>query len=262
MKFLLPFLFVFVVMAPPDSHAEETPSPTQYYPEIADLIEQKKFAEALEVVEPLRKKFPETPEILLFQSAVLEGMGKYSECEDLALEFIEKKPDSINLDQAYFLLGSAQVKAGSRKAGLKALRTATQLTDDPSLSLQVERLIGSVLRSSEHIGIQLGGKPPISREDKEKLANVSIRILRRALRDYYENHQEYPNTLEDLLEGDPPTLLNLPVNPFSLTGRFDYERTESGFTLSEPSGKKDSDVLRPTSQEPDRTPINHPPHGN
>ncbi|MCB9782088.1 MAG: hypothetical protein H6751_03890 [Candidatus Omnitrophica bacterium] len=235
MRLLLALLLISAFALPAPS--QEPPAATARYPEIMKLIQQKKFQEALEIVRPMRKENPENPEVHLFETAILEGMGDFRNCEKLANEFIQKHPESVNLDQAYFLLGSAQVKGGTREKGFEALRKASEITDDPSLQSQIERMIASILQSSDRIGIQLGGAPPITPEQKEKLCRVSIRILKRALRDYFEQRQDYPENLDRLLEGDPPILITLPANPFALDGRFEYRKTESGFELTEPIGK-------------------------
>jgi len=234
-----PFFFTLLCVAT-SCLAQENKPPVDRYPEIMSLIQEKKFPAAMGIVEPLRKEHPENAEIHLFETALLEGMGEFARCEDLAEEYIHKHPDSVNLDQAYYLLGSARVKGGTREAGFESLRKAGEITDDPSLKSQIERMIASILQSTDGIGIQLGGEPPITDREKSRLRDVSLRILRRALRDYRETHSDYPIQLDQLLEGEPPVLLRLPLNPLAPDGRFEYRNTDSGFEIPETAGSNTS----------------------
>jgi tetratricopeptide (TPR) repeat protein len=219
--------------------AQETSrSPEDRFPEIMQLIQQKRFPAARKIVEQLRSEFPDNAELHLFETAICEGSGHFARCEDLAQEYIEKYPESVNLDQAYYLLGTAQIKGGSREEGFQSLRSAGEITDDPTLQSQIARTLNSILQSSDRVGIHLGGQPPITEEEKAKLCKISLRILRRALEDFNDTHDAYPESLDQLLDGDPPILLALPMNPFSLEGRFEYTRTESGFDLTEPVGEQ------------------------
>lgn len=239
MKVGIPSLLLLVYFSAASfGQSPESPPPVDRYPEIMQAIQAKNFDRALETLGPLREKFPENPELLLFEVAALEGAKDSVRCASLAEEFIRKHPDSINLDQAYYLLGSARIAAGSPEEGGDALRKAREITDDPSL---IDRIDGMLFKKTEPtqrpLGISLGGKPPASIEERKKYAEVSMRILRRAIRDFLGENGAPPERLEDLLEGDTPVLNRLPLNPLSADGRFAYRKTAEGYELSETAGK-------------------------
>lgn len=240
MKSGLPsLLLVTHLIASPLAHGQDAAAPPiDRYPEIMQAIQAKEFDKALATLGPLRAEFPENAEILLFEIAALEGAKESVRCASLAEDFIRKHPDSINLDQAYYLLGSARIAAGSPEEGGVALRKAREVTDDPSLIDRIDGMLGGKPEPTQRpMGISLGGKPPASPEERKMYAEVSLRILRRAIEDFQSASGAPPGRIEDLLEGDPPVLSRLPLNPLSADGRFAYRRTADGYELSESAGK-------------------------
>ena len=230
------FLLLFLAVA---AVAQPAPAPLDHSPsceikndlnEIAALIEAQKWGEALNRIAPLLKIHPETSELILCEVAALEGLGRHEECQLRAKEYLSRFPDSGNRDQVLFLLAASLAKTSQRDEAIVIYKQAHQITQDPSLKKRIEAVLQDLAKAS-HIGIRLGGKQPSSEEENQALRRIGIRILDMALADYKRTHEQYPEKLDQLLEGEPPALRALPEDPARPGETFGYQREGETYRL-------------------------------
>lgn len=210
----------------PPPRVAVSPAPQQTLQSIFDLITRKHWQEALKQTQEQLKSHPEDPQLLLFQVTALQGMGMYAECQIIARQFLAKYPDSPNRDQALYFMATSLHQASATAEASAALEEASRVTQDESLKRRIAAILGG-LPPEPKIGIRLGGKPPSDRTEVEAAAQVSQRILQRALEDYRRTNGNYPASLEDLLQGAPPILRRLPEDPNHPGRSFEY-RVEGG----------------------------------
>jgi tetratricopeptide (TPR) repeat protein len=230
--FLLLFLAAQAAAQPRPAPPHPSPAPElkDDLKEIATLIEEQKYGEALKRIDPLVKIHPETSELVLCEVAALEGLDRHEECQIRAKEYLSRFPASGNRDQVLFLLGASLVKTSQRADAVAIYKEALQITQDPSLKKRVESVLRD-LAKTPNIGIRLGGKPPASEEESQSLRRVGIRILEMALADYKRSHEQYPEKLSQLLEGEPPVLRTLPEDPAKPGETFEYKRQGETYHL-------------------------------
>ena len=180
--------------------------------ELARLVAMEKWNEAARRLEPLRQAHPDQPELLLFNAAAKKGAGDHAEGRRLARAFLDRFPDSINRDQALYLLGSSLLESGSRTEAARVLREASAASSDASFRARITAMLQDS-RPNLRVGIRLGGKPPRGAIEVEREKRAARRILERAMRDYREVHGKNLERIEDLLSGDPPILRALPEDP-------------------------------------------------
>lgn len=160
----------------------------------------------------LRETYPESPELLLFQTAANKELGRNEETRKLAEEFLDSFPDSVNKDQALLLLGTALILSGTRVEAASVLMEASRVTDDPTLLKKIAQTLPPE-KNPIRIGLSLGGKPPESPEEMEKAVRLEERIVEIAVEEYTALYGRPPDLMEDLLQGDPPILKALPEDP-------------------------------------------------
>ena len=217
---LLLFLFavsISIHRAYPQSNAVSPATSeafVQAVEEILGYVERQDWKKVAEMTEPLRKENPDSPELLLFDAAAAHGLGRHSICEEHSRAFLNRFPDSLNRDQALFLLGSSLFQMNRRKESASVLSDASTTTADPRLQARIgflEKLLQAPQKA--RIGIQLGGKPPEGEAEIERARQVGLRVLEMAVEDFRTVHGQYPENLERLLEGSPPILKALPEDP-------------------------------------------------
>lgn len=198
---------------------------------IFNLIKEKKWQEALEKVKPLVEASPDSEQVLLIQVAIYQGMGRHAECQARALDYLAKYESSPNRDQVLYIFANSLYQSGKKREAISYMEVADQGTKDPNLKKNITFFLSRWRSELSHIGIRLGGKPPASPEEKQSLKSTGLRILEMALEDYHEVKGEYPQNLQQLIEGDPPILRNLPEDPFNPGKTFEYVREGDGYRI-------------------------------
>ncbi len=196
---------------------------------ILGLIREKKWQEALERVEPLAKASPDSEQVLLFQVAIFQGMGRHEECQQKAQIFLSKYPSSTTRDQVLYLSATSLYQSGKKQEAISQIETVDQSTKDPTLKKNSAFLLTRWRAEVNRIGFRLGGTPPTTPEDKERIKQAGLRILKMALEDYFRVNGQYPAQLQALLEGTPPYLRTLPEDPTNPGKTYEYIQEGEGY---------------------------------
>lgn len=188
------------------------------------LGDQQRWFTVLNRSTRLLRTFPESPELLLFQTTANKELGRNEQTRKLAEEFLVRFPDSINKDQALFLLGSALLLSGTRVEAASMLLEASRVTEDATLKQQIRRMLPPE-KNPIRIGLSLGGRPPETPEEVEKAARLEERIIEIAVEEFTQLHGHPPDLMEELLQGDPPILRALPEDPRRPGSSLPFKRT-------------------------------------
>lgn len=197
---------------------------------ILNLIKQKKWNQAHKALEPLEKNHPEAEQTLLFQISIYFGLDRQEECQERALFYLQKYGSSPNRDQVLYFYANSLYLSERFQEAIAFLSEVDRTTKDPQLQKNCEILLRSWKRSDK-IGIDLGGTPPKTPEEKETIKAIGVRVLEIALGDYYQENGVYPDKLEQLLEGRPAFLRRLPEDPYAPGKTFIYQKTEDSYRL-------------------------------
>ncbi|NUN96594.1 MAG: hypothetical protein HUU16_10515 [Candidatus Omnitrophica bacterium] len=206
------------------------PSPSPEIAQIFRLIGEKRWDEALTRLGPLAAESPDDPQVLLFQVAIFQGMGRHPECHERAERYLQLYPTSQNRDQVLFLYASSLRQTGRKEEAVKRLEEAARITRDPTLKANIETIL-RMIANEGRIGIHLGGKAPRTAEERIRAAAVQRRILDRALADYRSVKGIYPDRLEQLQEENPPFLRSLPEDLEHPGETVPYRREGDGYVF-------------------------------
>ncbi len=196
---------------------------------ILGLIKEKKWQLALEKLEPIAKAAPDNEQVLLFQVAIYQGLGRHIDCQQKAQTFLAKYGPSSVRDQVLYLFATSLYQSGRKKEAISYLEVAEKDTKDPTLKKNIAFFLSHWRAEVNRIGIRLGGNLPTTPEEKQAVKTFGLRILRMALEDYQRTKGEYPSQLELLLEGTPPFLRNLPEDPDNPGRTFEYIKEGEGY---------------------------------
>ena len=196
---------------------------------ILDLIREKKWQEALERVEPLAQASPDSEQVLLFQVAIFQGMGRHEDCQQKAQTFLGKYESSTTRDQVLYLYATSLYQSGKKQEAISYIEIVDQSTKDPTLKKNSAFLLTRWRAEVNRIGFRLGGTPPTTPEEQETLKRVSLKLLRLALEDYHNVNGQYPTQLQALLEGAPPYLRTLPEDPTNPGKTYEYIQEGEGY---------------------------------
>ncbi len=194
------------------------------------MIGEKRWEEALAELGPLAARIPDDPQVLLFQVAVFQGMGRHENCHERAERYLQLYPDSQNRDQVLFLYASSLQQTGKKVEATVRLEEAARITRDSTLKANIETILRRMATEGK-IGIRLGGKPPGTPEERVRAAAIERRILERALADFHEVKGRYPESLEELQQEKPPFLRTLPEDPDHPGETVPYRREGEGYVL-------------------------------
>jgi hypothetical protein len=205
------------------------PPPSRETQTVIELIRGKQWQEALEAVEPLAAASPDSEQVLLFQVAIFQGMGRHEDCQQKALVYLAKYGSSPNRDQVLYIFSNSLYQTGKKEEAVSYLEVAEQNTKDSTLKKNIAIILPRWRAEVSRIGIRLGGKTPATPEEKEILKALGLRILRMALDDYHQANGGYPAQLPVLLEGTPPFLRRLPEDPANPGKTFEYVQEGEGY---------------------------------
>ena len=230
---LFAFLTLWAVSAEPAALLTPQSATSEIRPELSELLELGNRGNWEEVVErgtDLLKTNQHSPELYLLLVAGLQDMGRYSDCEKEARTFLDKFPDSKNIDQILYLLATCLKQTGKSDESLLFLNKAEQKTGDESLKKTIQTARQGLL-AKKKVGISLSGALPRDKQEASFAQRIELRILVLALENFKKFEGEYPDRLEDMLAGEDPILKKLPADPMNPGTTFVYERQGDSYSL-------------------------------
>lgn len=198
--------------------------------QILSLIKQKKWDQAHKALETYEKILPDSEQTLLFQVSIYFGLDRQEECQERVQYYLKKFPSSPNCDQVLYFYGNSLFRTDQVAEAIAYLTEVDRTTKDPQLKKNCEILIRYWSRP-EKLGIELGGEPPKTSREMEQIKDCGLRFLRMALGDYFHEKGEYPDKLEQLLEGHPAFLRRLPEDPYAPGKTFIYQKEGDSYRL-------------------------------
>lgn len=125
---------------------DSLPSEKQWREKVLFFHRQSRFQDALNLLETLRKKFPDNPDIEYFYGSSLERLGKYDQAAKVFLRLLEKKPDYA---QALNYLGYMWVEHNQYVSeGTRLIQKA--LTLDPENPAYMDSLAWGFYRQGDY----------------------------------------------------------------------------------------------------------------
>jgi tetratricopeptide (TPR) repeat protein len=172
----------------------------------------------------------ETPEFCLLKVAACQAVGDHVTCQSTARYYLEQYPNHSGRDQVLYFLATSLFQSDQLEEAQQYLDQAEALTKDPILKSNIQQ-IRQQKGKLNRVGIRLGGIAPEGTVELHLAQQVEVRILQLALELYAADQGKYPDRLEQLLDGNPPILRNLPEDPIRPGETFPYRIKDASYVI-------------------------------